>query len=372
MIEVILVCLCLFFGLVSFIVYHCVIIVHQAERVVLERFGKYNRMLEPGLNFILPFFDNPREFTWKQTYIDARHNIIHKETTSWRVDLRETVYNFPRQSVFTKDTVQLCVNALMYYRIIDVKKAVYEVDDLQSALNNTVQAYLRDVFGNISFNESLTAQNKVNAYMKHMGQKQYSDWGVELIRMEILEIKVSGSTVKAMKKQVIAERERRAQFIRAEGEKTQTQLISEGHRWSTTISGVAEQQAIRLRNEGAAQAEIKRAAAQRTALECLDRSLKQDGDNALSQRDYQITEKYVNLYAKFLVLPERKNLFLPYEATYLSKFISGLSNVFGHKNNLAPGKYNGDFTPLESSKTKGIDRDYDGLGGEVESKDKNA
>eukprot|EP00948_MAST-09A_sp_MAST-9A-sp1_P002840 g2840.t1 len=325
-------------------------------------------MLEPGLNFIVPIIDNPREFTWKQTYINNRHEIFHKETTSWRVDLRETVYNFARQSVFTKDTVQLVVNALMYYRIIDVKKAVYEVDDLQSALNNTVQAYLRDVFGNITFNESLTAQNKVNAYMKHMGQKQYSEWGVELIRMEILEIKVSGNTVNAMKKQVIAERERRALFIRAEGEKTETQLLAEGRRWATTISGVAEQQAIRLRNEGRAQAEIKRASAQRTALEALDRSLKQDGQSAMSQKDYQLTEKYINLYKGFLIQPQRKTLFLPYEASYLGKHIAGLSDVFGHGVSLPAGKFKGKFEPLpDATKGNAVDRDYGGLGEETNS-----
>ena len=103
---------------VSWILSKSIYIVHQAEGVVLERLGKFHRVLNSGLNFGVPFFDSPRSFTWRKTYIDANKKIKDESLTCFRIDLRENVFNFTRQEVYTKDTILLDVNSLMFYRIL--------------------------------------------------------------------------------------------------------------------------------------------------------------------------------------------------------------------------------------------------------------
>ena len=101
----------------------------------------------------IPFIDNPRRFTWTKTYIDVDGSIRDENTTEYRVDLRESVFNFLPQEVYTKDTILLSVNSIMYYRIVDIHRAVYEVDDLPSAIMNVAQTQLKEVFGQDQINE---------------------------------------------------------------------------------------------------------------------------------------------------------------------------------------------------------------------------
>ena len=99
------------------------------------------------------------------------------------IDLRESVFNFQEQQVFTKDTVLVDVDAVMYYKIVDVKKAVYEIDDLQVALCNTAQTQLKEVFGNLTFTQALQSQTSINEHLLEAFGKIFSRWGVECIRM---------------------------------------------------------------------------------------------------------------------------------------------------------------------------------------------
>lgn len=130
--------------------------------IVIERFGKYHRTLTSGLSFVVPFIDKPRCFTWTRTYLDREGVMKDESTSDYRVDLRECVFNFLPQEVYTKDTILLDVSSIMYYSIVDVKKAVYEVDDLQSAIVNVAQTQLKEVFGRMTFQECMTSQDQIN------------------------------------------------------------------------------------------------------------------------------------------------------------------------------------------------------------------
>jgi regulator of protease activity HflC (stomatin/prohibitin superfamily) len=121
--------------------------------------------LESGLHFVVPFFDKPREFTWTRTYIDSYGNIKMETTSDYRIDLRESMFNFVRQEVYTKDTILLDVDSLMYYRIVNAKDAIYEVDDLQNAIVNVAQTQLKEVFGSMTFQECMTSQDQINEYL---------------------------------------------------------------------------------------------------------------------------------------------------------------------------------------------------------------
>ena len=130
--------------------------------IVIERFGRFHRILLPGMQFVAPFIDRPRYFSWRQTSISSYGTFYVQELYTYRVDLRENIFNFPSQEVYTKDTIILNVNSLMYYRIVDVKKALYEVDNLQEAIENVVQTQLKEVFGSMSFQECMTSQDQIN------------------------------------------------------------------------------------------------------------------------------------------------------------------------------------------------------------------
>merc|ERR1740130_2458305 len=155
----------LFLALVLWLLSKSIYLVHTAEGVVLERLGKFNRVLHSGLNWALPLIDSPRSFTWRRTFIDANGKIRDESQTLYRIDLRENVFNFTRQEVYTKDTILLDVNSLMYYRIVDIKKAIYEIDDLQSAIINVAQTQLKEVFGSMTFSQAMESQQLINHHM---------------------------------------------------------------------------------------------------------------------------------------------------------------------------------------------------------------
>jgi len=127
--------------------------------------------------------DEARLFSWTRVEVDesGRHSV--KSINDVYIDLRESVFNFQEQQVFTKDTVLVDVDAVMYYKIVDVKKAVYEIDDLQVALCNTAQTQLKEVFGNLTFTQALQSQTSINEHLLEAFGKIFSRWGVECIRM---------------------------------------------------------------------------------------------------------------------------------------------------------------------------------------------
>eukprot|EP01047_Picozoa_sp_COSAG01_P001639 COSAG01_NODE_38_length_33931_cov_75.163632_16_plen_289_part_00 len=201
----------------------------RCAAVVLERFSKFHRILESGINIVVPFIDVGRQFTWTRVEMSESGVPVMRTIDDVRIDLRESVFNFQEQQVFTKDTVLVDVDAVMYYRIFDVKKAVYEIEDLQSALCNTAQTQLKEVFGNLTFTQALQSQTQINEHLAQEFGKIFTRWGVECIRMELRNLKPNDSQqiAQSMKKQMVAERHRRGEFIRAEGEKTAMRLEAE-------------------------------------------------------------------------------------------------------------------------------------------------
>jgi len=279
-------------------------VVHQAEGIVIERLGKFHRVLTSGLNVVVPLIDRPRQFTWRKTHIGTDGSINDETTTSSRIDLRESVFNFLKQEVYTKDTVLLDVNALMYYNIFDIKKAIYEVDDLQGALSNTAQTQLKEVFGNMTFSEALTSQSSINEHLVKEFSKLFSAWGLQVQRMELLDLSPKRATSEAMKKQMVAERTRRGDFIRAEGKKAAIRLTAEGTKMVSVNMGIAQQEATRKRSEGESGAKVELARAESISLETVASSIQADGG---SQTEYMVAEKYLELFRSACFSVEKKN-----------------------------------------------------------------
>jgi regulator of protease activity HflC (stomatin/prohibitin superfamily) len=303
------------------------IIVHQAESVVVERCGKFNRVLNSGLSWLLPCFDTPRSFTWRRTYISSNGKISDETKTLKRIDLRENVFNFMRQEVYTKDTILLDVNSLMYYRIRDVKKAIYEVEDLQGEIVNVAQTQLKEAFGSMTFADAMRSQQKINDHMKSAFGPRFEGWGIKVERMELLDIlPKQGRTYEPMKKQMIAERNRRGEFIIAEGNKTAMRLESEGSKQTSLNVGLAQQESTRKKSEGQRDANIELARADRYCLDALAKALRTD---SCGQTEYGIAEQYVGLLRSVSLSKSTRVITLPYDTKSLSGIIGRLPYIFG-------------------------------------------
>jgi regulator of protease activity HflC (stomatin/prohibitin superfamily) len=205
-------------------------VVRQAEAIVIERFGRFHRVLKPGMNFIMPLADAPRTFTWRKVYIDAGKQMRDETITNYRIDLRESLFQFLRIEVYSKDTVLLDVSAVMFYRVVDVRRAIYDVQDLAQAVSDTAQSQLKRIFGGLTFAEAMQSQATINALMRTGVRDTYEKWGLQVERIELQDLrpKATSDTANAMKRQMIAERNRRSEFIHAEGNKAAMKLKSEG------------------------------------------------------------------------------------------------------------------------------------------------
>ena len=122
-------------------------IVQQSQTIVIERLGRYNRVLESGINIIWPIFDKPRDITWRYIIENYDGSKSVRFKTKSRIDLRETVYDFPKQNVITRDNVGTEINALLYFQIMDPVKAVYEIENLPEAIEKLTQTTLRNIIG---------------------------------------------------------------------------------------------------------------------------------------------------------------------------------------------------------------------------------
>ncbi|KDO31822.1 hypothetical protein SPRG_03742 [Saprolegnia parasitica CBS 223.65] len=312
-------------------------VVQQAEgtsilrhlRIVIERFGRVQGVLDSGIHFVIPFIDSPRSFSWKRV-VKSNGRMESHDTQNYRIDLRESIFSFPSQEVYTRDTILLDINSIMFFRIVDIKKAVYEVDDLNTAIANVAQTQLKEVFGNMTFTEALASQSVINAHIQRSFGERFAQWGLVVERMEVLDmLPKAGTTISnAMKRQMIAERTRRAEFIIAEvGQKAAMRLISEGTKLQKYNMGVAEQEATRKTSEGQAGAKVELARAESKSLELIASAFSADG---ASQTEYVISQRYMEMLQRMSVSLDKKTLYFPYETKGMSGLIGDLRGVYGY------------------------------------------
>ena len=218
-------------------------VIRQAEKGLVERFGRYQETLDPGLKFIVPFMDS----------------------LITRIDMRETVLDIVPQPVITKDNVTVTVDAVVYYYVTEAKAVRYEVADFYSAVSKLAQTNLRNVIGDMSLDETLTSRERINNTLQITLDEATDKWGVKVTRVEVKEIEPPRDISEAMSKQMKAEREKRAtileaeayrekQILEAEGDKQNTILGAEGDRQKEILAAEGDRQAAILRAEGEAQA----------------------------------------------------------------------------------------------------------------------
>lgn len=277
-------------------------IVRPYQRACVERLGKYQRTVQPGLNFILPFIER-----------------------MIKVDMREQVVDVPPQEVITKDNATVTVDAIVYYEVTDPVKVLYNVANFRLATIKLAQTNLRNVVGDLTLDESLTSRERINAKLRDVLDEATDKWGAKVTRVELQRIEPPGDVTEAMHRQMKAERDRRALVLEAEGVRQAAILKAEG-----------EKQSRILQAEGQAQAIQKVAEAERFKLITVA-----EGEGQAIERVYAaihkgnptkdlITIKYLEALAK-MAEGQATKLFIPYEAAGILSAVSVIAEALKDK-----------------------------------------
>ncbi len=300
-------------------------VVPQSETRVIERLGRFHSVLPAGLNFIIPFIDRPKLiYTRYITQGLAGMNVIRMRTTDV-IDLREQVYDFPSQQVITRDNVTTEINALLYFQIVDPKKAVYEIDNLPNAIEKLTQTSLRNVIGELELDETLTSRDTINTRLQSILDDATNKWGVKVNRVELQDITPPESVRVAMEKQMQAERNRRAEILNAEGEKQSLILRSEGKKASRINEAEAQKQAEILRAEGEARSIVLNAQAEADAILKVAQAVASTNTNPAS---YMLAVKYIETLKDMTSGKDNKTVYIPYEASSVLSSLGSIQSLF--------------------------------------------
>ena len=305
---VIVVCILLFAKM-------ALVIIPQSETRIIERLGRYHATLKPGVNIIIPFVDRAKDIV---AMVRGRYVYTNN------IDLREQVYDFPKQNVITKDNVQTEINALIYFQIVDPFKAVYEINNLPNAIEKLTQTTLRNIIGELELDETLTSRDTINTKLRVVLDDATNKWGIKVNRVELQDITPPESVLTAMEKQMQAERNKRATILTSEGKKASDILQSEGEKMATINRAEAEKQQAILKAEGEAQARIRKAEAEAIAIQKITEAVGKSTNPA----NYLLAQKYIMMLQQVAEGDKTKTVYLPYEATNLMGSIGGIKDLF--------------------------------------------
>ena len=252
--------------------------VPQGEVWSVERFGAFTRLLQPGLNVIVPYVDR----------------------VGRRLNVQEVVLDIPEQAVITRDNATVATDGIVYYRVMDPAKAAYAVQDLQQALTSLAMTNIRSVVGELDLDATLSGRDRINTTLLNVLDGATEPWGVMVSRVEIRKIEPPENLIRAMNLQMTAERERRAAVARAEGEKQALVLQAEGRRDAAMRDSEARERLAQ------AEANATRMVAEAAA-----------GSGADALR-YFISEKYVKAFEALAANPSSRLVVVPMESSALA------------------------------------------------------
>ena len=292
-----------------------VVIIPQSETKIIERLGKYFATLKPGINIIIPFIDRSKAMV---SMSNGRY--LYTNT----IDLREQAYDFDRQNVITKDNIQMQINALLYFQIVDPFKAAYEINNLPNAIEKLTQTTLRNIIGDMELDQTLTSRDTINTKLRGVLDDATNKWGIKVNRVELQDITPPESVLQAMEKQMQAERNKRATILTSEADKQAQILQSEGDKAAMINRAEADKQQAILRAEGDANARIKKAEAEAVAIQKITDAVGKSSNPA----NYLLAQKYIQMLQDVAAGDKTKTVFLPYEATNLMGSIGGIKELF--------------------------------------------
>ena len=272
--------------------------VAQGMNYTVERFGRYNRTLTPGLGLVIPYI----------------------ETVGKKVVMMEQVLEVPTQEVITKDNANVSVDGIMFYQVLDAARASYEVQNLQLALINLTMTNIRTVMGSMDLDALLSHRDEINTRLLHVVDAAASPWGVKMTRIEIKDIIPPANLVESMGRQMKAEREKRAAVLEAEGHRQAEILRAEGHKQAEILAAEGRKAAAFLD----AEARERKASAEAKATEVLSSAIA-GGDVAAV--NYLIAEKYVGALGQFAGANNQKVMIVPMDTAGLAGTLAGIAEI---------------------------------------------
>ncbi|AMW26851.1 MULTISPECIES: SPFH domain-containing protein [Arthrospira] len=250
-------------------------IINQGDKALVESLGKYNgRTLDPGLNFLVPFY----------------HRVAYKET------VREQVLDIPPQKCITRDNVSISVDAVVYWRIMDLEKACYKVNNLQAAMENMVRTQIRSEMGKLELDQTFTARTEVNEMLLRELDIATDPWGVKVTRVELRDICPTKAVMDAMELQMSAERQKRASILASEGERESAVNSAKGRAEAQVLAAEAQQKAVVLEAQAQRQSQVLKAHATAEAIQILTKTLQSDPE-AREALQYLLAQNYIEMGA---------------------------------------------------------------------------
>ena len=295
-------------------------IVPERSVMMIERLGRFSRQLNAGLNIIVPVVDSPRLVPIRTTVKDADGKKAHLISMEISLDLREQVYDFPAQQVITRDNVGILVDAVVYFAIMDAKKATYEIANLPLALETLTQTTLRNVIGEMDLDDTLSSRDTINAKLVDTIDQAANGWGVKVNRVEVQDIEPPADVTRAMEQVMKAERERRANVTEAEGFKRAEVLRAEGEREARIAQAEGEQKAQIAEAKGEAEAIREVANAKGEELRILKMQLGEQG-----VADYLVALRYMETLDN--MAKNNNVVWMPHSATDLGSMIGGFKKL---------------------------------------------
>ena len=273
-------------------------IVPQSMQFTLERFGRFTRKLEPGLHFIIPFFDK----------------------VGYKINMRERVLDVPKQEVITKDNAMVSVDAVVFIQVMESARAAYEVDSLDFSILNLAMTNVRSVVGSMDLDQTLSNRDDINARLLAVIDAATNPWGVKVTRIEIRDLSPPADITEAMARQMKAERVKRADILEAEGDKQSNILRAEGEKQSQILEAEGRREAA-FRD---AEAREREAEAEARATEMVSKSIAEGDLNAIN---YFLGQKYIEAFAKLAESDQQKTVIIPAEFTSIVSTVMGVGEL---------------------------------------------
>jgi len=270
--------------------------VPQGMEYTVETFGRYTRTLKPGLGILRPFIDK----------------------VGYRMNMRERVIDIPSQDVISKDNAMVTADAVVFIQVIDAVKAAYEVNNLDNAIINLCLTNVRTVVGAMDLDEVLSQRDVINAKLLGVIDAATDSWGVKVTRIEIKDLSPPHDITQAMNKQMIAERNKRAEILTAEGSKQSAILMAEGEKEAAIREAEGRKQAAYLD----ADAREREALAEAKATEMVSDAIAKGDVNAIN---YFIAQDYVQAFKALATSPNQSTVIVPAELSGLAATVGGLT-----------------------------------------------
>jgi regulator of protease activity HflC (stomatin/prohibitin superfamily) len=275
-----------------------VLSVKQGFVYTIERFGRYTQTAQPGLTFIIPFFDR----------------------VGRKVNMMEQVLDIPGQEIITKDNAMVAVDGVVFFQVLDAAKAAYEVSDLYLAIMQLTTTNLRTVMGSMDLDETLSKRDQINAQLLSVIDLATEAWGVKVTRVELKDIRPPADIVNAMTRQMKAEREKRASILESEGQRQNDINIAEGRKQAQILEAEGRREAAFRDSE----AREREAEAEAMATKVVSDAIAGGNTQAIN---YFVAQKYVEAISLFATSPNAKTILFPVEATALIGTLGGIGEL---------------------------------------------